>query len=261
MPQRSDSHSSSSQHDSSNRRNVVAGGMGVNVGPDGQPLRSTPRSPTTLSRSAMTQSRMPILDNPITTSATISPDPRSPTTLSRSPTTLSRSPTTPSHMSILDEPSPTSTTIPSVPSTLLTTYDQERATYQTRINTLDPSEQSEQEEWAQEQLKEYFTCPSDLDWRKVEGGYVCNGVGNHYVTHELLAEGLGGLYQGKWDSSYPPSYWWYGPLYGREETQLAAEHFILPDRVAYDPLRFFPGCNMPARNCCDREGVCFDDPY
>ena len=116
-------------------------------------------------------------------------------------------------MPILDRPD---TAIPSVSNTLLTTQDQRMASRQTQINSLPRAERQEQEKWAQAQLKQHKTCASGCDWKKVEGGYQCNGQGNHYITHELLAEGLGGVYQGLEDDRYPHRYYWYGPLYGDE---------------------------------------------
>jgi len=61
-------------------------------------------------------------------------------------------------------------------------------------------ERQEQEQWAQEQLKENAgSCAAGFDWQRSDGvwpgynGYQCKGT-NHFVTDELLARGLGQCY-------------------------------------------------------------------
>ncbi|TVY34176.1 hypothetical protein LOCC1_G008737 [Lachnellula occidentalis] len=212
------SYPSSSQHHSNRRGNGPVRPPGVDDGHDRQSLPSSPRSPTTLSR-------MPLLDRP---STTIASNPRSPTTLSRRRN--------------VDDPSATSTTsttIPAVPSTFTTAHDQEMASNQTRIHTLQPAQREEQDEWAREQLRQHSTCAVGYGWKSVSCGYQCEGQ-HHIVTHELLAEGRGGIYQGMWDwDADPMVYWWYGPLYG-EEIRAAAYGSVLPERVMATRLTQFP---------------------
>lgn len=77
-------------------------------------------------------------------------------------------------------------------SILRTTKDHEMAERQTRIKTLKPDERKEQSKWAQDQLRRRGTCPVNLDWLEVEGGYMCTGEG-HAVTHDDLKQGMNGL--------------------------------------------------------------------
>ncbi|TVY34175.1 hypothetical protein LOCC1_G008738 [Lachnellula occidentalis] len=93
-------------------------------------------------------------------------------------------------------------------STLKTSYDVKMATRQTQIESLSSAERKEQDKWAQTQLSQHSTCVMGLGWLKNNRGYQCSG-GGHLVTHELLAEGKGGVYHHIDD-------YWLGPLYGQE---------------------------------------------
>jgi len=59
------------------------------------------------------------------------------------------------------------------------------------------------------------TCPVNLDWERTKDGYKCEG-GFHVVTHQLLAEGKGGM---MFDYSLHDKKGrgkWIGPLYGQD---------------------------------------------
>jgi hypothetical protein len=75
----------------------------------------------------------------------------------------------------------------------ITAFDQKMASRQPQIDSLPPEERKKQESWARAQLKLSGTCISGFTWRRVKGGYICNGT-NHMVTDELLAEGKGGYH-------------------------------------------------------------------
>lgn len=81
---------------------------------------------------------------------------------------------------------PTSTSLLSQP------RDQEMALRQTRIETLPAPERREQEKWAQHMIQLTGCCPENFAWRRIAGGYQCDG-GHHLIMDELLAEGEGGI--------------------------------------------------------------------
>ena len=106
-------------------------------------------------------------------------------------------------------------------STLKTPHDREMAARQTRVDTLPRAEREKQETWAQGQLKmNAGSCVEGFGWRRVPGGYRCNGPegGGHKVTDELLAEGRGRFLQRN-----TPAHMltgkesWLGPFYSKEE--------------------------------------------
>ncbi|KAH7360169.1 hypothetical protein BKA65DRAFT_533520 [Rhexocercosporidium sp. MPI-PUGE-AT-0058] len=83
-------------------------------------------------------------------------------------------------------------------------HDISMAEKQTKIAELEGEELVKQEKWAQEKLKAHAgTCPMGFNWARfkqiaVPGqiemeGYRCLGS-NHFVTHELLAEGKGEIF-------------------------------------------------------------------
>jgi len=158
----------------------------------------------------------------------------------RPSTSTTHTPSTGLRMPPLDRPG---TTASSVSSTLLTPHDKKMASRQTQINSLSWEEKREQGKWAQLELQQPTTCAAGFGWTSVKGGYMCTGNGNHYVSHKLLAEGRGGVYQGNADFR-PHCYYWYGPLYGRELHD-AAIHHKLPTRCQGKELILFPGDNRP----------------
>lgn len=87
---------------------------------------------------------------------------------------------------------------PAIPSfaksSLETTKDKQMAKRQLEIESLSPNDRKKQEKWAQEQIhkRAKAACPSGRDWRRVNGGYLCEAKG-HLITDELLHEGKGGL--------------------------------------------------------------------
>ncbi|TVY80765.1 hypothetical protein LSUE1_G005318 [Lachnellula suecica] len=102
-------------------------------------------------------------------------------------------------------------------------YDTHMASRQPQINSLPPAERAEQEKWAQSQLQQHATCAAGWDWIQVPEGYVCTG-GGHGVTHELLAEGKGGVMYnpegrpgGRFGSPMGDTFdVWAGPFYGQD---------------------------------------------
>ncbi|PVH74592.1 hypothetical protein DL98DRAFT_372257, partial [Cadophora sp. DSE1049] len=83
-------------------------------------------------------------------------------------------------------------------------HDIEMAAKQTQIAELTGEELKEQEKWAFEKLKAHAgSCPAGFSWvRYTEeacgkqvrlDGYRCKG-GSHLVTHEMIAEGQGGVW-------------------------------------------------------------------
>lgn len=135
---------------------------------------------------------------------------------------------------------------PSAGTTLLTSHDRQMASRQPHIDFMSPFKRVEQERWAHSQLSAVgATCVSRFAWLKVPGGYVCDhGRGPHYVTHELLAEGLGGCYQGSFCKRKSPGYFWEGPFYGQELVNTQATR-TMPNRQFEEWLIFFPGNNRP----------------
>ena len=80
---------------------------------------------------------------------------------------------------------------------------------QTQYASLSPKEQAKQEQWAQSIISRTGSCPEGFDWTRMYDGYQCNG-GHHYITDDLLAEGLGGVYA-LFQSNRPDERW--GPYY------------------------------------------------
>ncbi|KAH7356628.1 hypothetical protein BKA65DRAFT_376091, partial [Rhexocercosporidium sp. MPI-PUGE-AT-0058] len=79
-----------------------------------------------------------------------------------------------------------------------TPEDVKMAEKQRNYKSLPPAKQQEQDKWAQQKLIMYDnTCPMGFGfvphYQVGYEGYRCQG-GTHLVTHELLAEGKGGLY-------------------------------------------------------------------
>lgn len=82
---------------------------------------------------------------------------------------------------------------PSYAKSILTTpEDIQMASRQTRIESLPPEDCKTQEQWAQSMIKRAGVCPERYSWRRIPGGYQCEGRG-HGITDELLAEGKGGM--------------------------------------------------------------------
>ncbi|MAD83713.1 MAG: hypothetical protein CL912_12195 [Deltaproteobacteria bacterium] len=95
--------------------------------------------------------------------------------------------------------------------------DIEMAAKQTQIAELTGQELEEQEKWAFEKLKAHAgTCPAGFAWGRwtIEecgeqvrlDGYRCRG-GSHFVSHEMVAEGKGGVMMRTdafidWDAAY-----------------------------------------------------------
>ncbi|KAG9232631.1 hypothetical protein BJ875DRAFT_514166 [Amylocarpus encephaloides] len=70
------------------------------------------------------------------------------------------------------------------------------AARQAVYNTLPLHEQKKQEAWAQLQLKSVGVCAIGWIFKRGAHGYRCfTGIGNHYVSDQLLTEGRGGYYQ------------------------------------------------------------------
>jgi hypothetical protein len=89
------------------------------------------------------------------------------------------------------------------------------ATKQLRIDTLSRAERVEQEKWAEGQLKMHdMSCPANMPWYRIPEGYQCYGRG-HIATHELLAEGKGGLLYDMGNPSLGIQDW-QGPFYGQD---------------------------------------------
>ena len=85
-----------------------------------------------------------------------------------------------------------------------TPEDIQFASRQTQYNSLGRAERKRQDKWARKQLKnKYARCRNGFKWDREPWGYRCRG-GYHMVTDELLAEGLGGYYEGQY---------WNGPIY------------------------------------------------
>lgn len=79
--------------------------------------------------------------------------------------------------------------------TFRTQHDVQMAARQVRYDELSVQDRSEQEVWAQSQLKQIVgRCPQSFGWIRETGGYRCGG-GDHLVTDELLAEGKGRYYE------------------------------------------------------------------
>jgi hypothetical protein len=81
---------------------------------------------------------------------------------------------------------------PTAKSILVTPEDIQMASRQTRIESLPPKDRQTQERWAQGMIKRAGVCPEHYAWRRMSGGYQCEG-GGHGITDELLAEGKGGM--------------------------------------------------------------------
>lgn len=95
-------------------------------------------------------------------------------------------------------------------STLRTTKDQEMAERQSRIASMRPHEREEQNKWAQDQLRQRGSCPVNLNWLDVEGGYMCV-EGQHAVTHGDIKEGRNGL---RFNACVPSlTNYYFGPYY------------------------------------------------
>lgn len=103
---------------------------------------------------------------------------------------------------------------PSVRSVLHSTNDIQMASRQSVINQLQGPEREAQEKWALGKLGELTTgCPQNFGWSRRGDGYICDG-GSHYITDDLLAEGMGGMFAVKdkhdWQNRSEGPYYWAG---------------------------------------------------
>ncbi|PVH87727.1 hypothetical protein DL98DRAFT_525755 [Cadophora sp. DSE1049] len=113
----------------------------------------------------------------------------------------------------------------------ITDRDKKMATRQLKIEKLSAKELDEQETWAREKLIQSGCCPQNWGWERYTApagyekynGYRCcgnpepNSIHVHMISHELLAEGKGGLYILSLESN-----WWTGPFYpGDDENAFA----------------------------------------
>jgi hypothetical protein len=78
------------------------------------------------------------------------------------------------------------------------------ASRQTKINELDSASRKEQDAWARSKIGEMpDVCPQKFAYQRRGNGYVCGG-GSHFMTDELIAEGMGGMYAikgaGDWEN-------------------------------------------------------------
>ncbi|PQE15111.1 hypothetical protein CJF31_00007197 [Rutstroemia sp. NJR-2017a BVV2] len=93
-------------------------------------------------------------------------------------------------------PPPTASKLfpPATSSVLHTPHDHFMASRQTKINELDSVSRKEQDAWAREKISEMpDVCPQKFAYQRRGNGYVCGG-GSHFMTDELIAEGMGGMY-------------------------------------------------------------------
>ena len=104
----------------------------------------------------------------------------------------------------------------------VTEKDKKMATRQLKIEKLSDKDLEEQEAWALEKLIESGRCPQNWGWGRYTApagyekynGYRCCGSSQpgarhvHMISHELLAEGKGGLYILSFLTN-----WWDGPFY------------------------------------------------
>ncbi|KAK0120091.1 hypothetical protein ONS95_011504 [Cadophora gregata] len=110
----------------------------------------------------------------------------------------------------------------SMKSVHVTEKDKEMAKKQLKIEELSEKELEEQETWALEKLIQCGRCPQNWGWERYTApagyekynGYRCCGSPVpgarhvHMISHELLAEGKGGLYILSLTTN-----WWDGPFY------------------------------------------------
>lgn len=80
-----------------------------------------------------------------------------------------------------------------VKSIYTTPHDLDMASKQMKIKSLPPKEREQQDKWATKKLTMTDACPDAFEWRRVEEGYHCKGE-HHFVTDELLAEGMRGVF-------------------------------------------------------------------
>ncbi|KAM3071824.1 hypothetical protein ACMFMG_009682 [Clarireedia jacksonii] len=91
---------------------------------------------------------------------------------------------------------------PATSSVLRTPHDHFMASRQAQINQLDPASRKEQDEWAREKISEMLdVCPQKFAYQRRGNGYICGG-GSHFMTDELIAEGMGGMYAIKGENDW-----------------------------------------------------------
>lgn len=119
-------------------------------------------------------------------------------------------------------------------STIKTDHDIKMAARQSQIDSLPAAEKTEQEKWAQMQIQQHTKCPAGLKWKRIDIGYQCTGTA-HIMTHELLAEGRGGMYH--WHRSIGERAMWLGPLYSQEIADFMNAHVMGMNRNRVRYLR------------------------
>lgn len=70
--------------------------------------------------------------------------------------------------------------------------DIKMASRQTQYKSLALDEREKQDKWAQTMIKRTGSCPEGFEWERTDDAYRCKGK-HHYITDELLREGMGGV--------------------------------------------------------------------